>query len=155
MPPRDYTTEAAKLARAIDIAIESFRKYPPKDMNESHVLHFAQIYSEWKDSALNPAPVYRKLSSLKYIAQDIFTYFQEAAGETVEYFWTQVSQEKLDYVREDKLRKIIGRGKIKSRLEFDYVTDTLIAATQEGRISEEEATQFSVMLGDYENRKRK
>lgn len=137
------------------MAIEAFRKYPPKGMNESHVLHLVQGYLEWKDLALNPAPEYRKLTSLKYLIQDVFTYFQEAAGEAVEYFWTQVTQEELGYVREDKLRKIIGRGKIKSRLEFDYVADMLVAATQEGRISEEEATQLSRMLGDFENRKRK
>ena len=84
-----------------------------------------------------------------------FTVFQEGTGEAVELFWRQVAEEELEYVREDKLRKVIDRGRIKGRLEFDYVTDTFIAARQEGRITEAEADQLSGMLGDFENRKRK
>ena len=152
---KDYVTEATKLAKAIDIATESFRRYPPKGMNENHILHIVQLYAEWKYSALNPAPEYRKLGSLKYFIEDVFTLFQESSGEAVEYFWVQVDKAELGYVRVDKLRKIIARGRIKGRLEFEYIVDTYIAANQEGRINDAEASQLSSMLGDFENRKGK
>jgi hypothetical protein len=154
-PKRDYTTEAAKLAKAVDIAIEAFKKYPPKGMDESHVLHLVKVYSEWRYNALNPAPEYKKLSSLKYSIENVFTIFQERTGEAVEFFWRQIAKEELGYVREDKLRKVLDRGRIKGRLEFDYVTDAFIAAKQEGRVTEAEADLLSNMLGDFENRKRK
>lgn len=92
---------------------------------------------------------------MKYTIENVFTLFQEGVGEAVEFFWKQVGKEELGYVREDKLRKVIERGKIKGRLEFDYVTDTVIVAKQEGRITEAEASQLVSMLGDFESRKRK
>jgi len=80
----------------------------------------------------------------------VFTYFQEAAGDAVEYFWRQLAQENLGYVREDKLRKILAREKIRGRIEYELVIDSLVAAQQGGRITEQEAKQLNEMIGKFE-----
>lgn len=151
----DYDTEANKLAKAVDIAIDSFIKYPPQDFTKENVDHFVKTYSEWKESILNPEPKFRKIASLKYHIQDVFTYFQEASGQTVEYFWKQLDNENLGYVREDKLRKILSRGKIKGYNEYTLVVDSIVVAEQEKRITKQEAQQLAEMLGEFELRGKK
>jgi len=151
----DYDTEALKLAKAIDIAIYSFCKYPPEDFTNEHLDHFVNIYSGWKASILNPEPEFRKSTSLNYHIRNVLTIFQEGSGEAVEHFWQQLSKENLGYVREDKLRKIINRGKIRGRIEYELVVDSIIAAQQEKRITEAEVKKLSKMLGEFELRGKK
>jgi hypothetical protein len=151
---KDYATEAKRLARAIELAINSFEKYPPEGWDKSQLLHTVQVYSAWKEDALHPAPQYKKLASLQYTVEAVLTFFQEATGKVVEDFWEQVAKEGLGYERVDRLRKALNRGKIRGRLEYDQVTDTFIAAKQEGRITEEEASRLGGMIGEFEKRKR-
>jgi hypothetical protein len=110
------------------------------------------MYAEWKYSALNPAPEYRKIVSLNYRTQDALTFFQEGTGQAVDYFWKRIAAEELGYERVNRLRKVLDRGRIKGRMEYDQVTDSFIAAQQEGRITEEEAGKLAGMLGDFEER---
>lgn len=152
---QNYDTEAIKLAKAIDIAIDSFTKYPPKDFTKENLDHFVNVYSLWKESILNPEPKFRKIASLKYHLQDVFTYFQEGAGEAVEHFWKQLDKENLGYVREDKLRRVIDRGKIKGRIEYDLVVDSIVASEQVRRITLEETKLLSKMLSEFESQGRK
>ena len=147
----NYAAEALKLGKAIDIAIKSIKKYRPDDSKDEQTNYFLNAYSEWKYSVLNPAPEYRNLASLKYQVDNVFTFFQEANGEIVEYFWKQISKENLGYLRKDRLRNIINRGKIKGRVEYELVVDLLVVAEQEGRISAPEARLLSDMIGDFEN----
>lgn len=149
---KDYNAEAIKLANAIDIAVDAFSKYPPKNFTKEHIAHVVSLHHEWKNAVLNPEPKFKNITSLKYDIQNVFTFFQEGSGETVEYFWRQIKNENLDYVREDKLRKIIERGKIKGQIEFDLVTDSLIPAEQEGQITKMEALQLSNMIREFENK---
>lgn len=151
---KDYTIEAGRLAKAIDIAIESFEQYPPDEWESSHIRHIVKVYSEWKYSALNPTPEYKKITSLNYMVQDALTFFQEGTGKAVDYFWKRVAEEELGYERVDRLRKVLDRGRIRGRLEYDQVTDTFIAAKQEGRITEGEASRLGEMIGEFEKRKR-
>ena len=150
---RQYETEALRLARAIDLAIDSFKTHPPKNFDKHGIDHIINVYSEWKTTVLNPSPLYRKLASLKYMVADVFTFFQEANGETVDYFWKQIDKEGLGYMREDKLRKILNRGKIKGRIEYDLAVDLIVVAEQEGRTTQEESVKLNSMIGDFENRK--
>lgn len=152
---KDYDTEAIKLAKAVDIAIDSFIKFPPKDFTKENVDHFVNLYSKWKNSVINPEPKFRKIASLKFHIQDVFTYFQESDGEAVEHFWRQLGKENLGFTREDKLRKIIRRGKIMELIEYDLVVDSMSAAEQEKRITRQEAKLLSEMLGEFESRKQK
>ena len=64
------------------------------------------------------------------------------------------SKENLGYVREDKLRKILDRGKIKGRIEYELVIDSIVVAEQEERITKQEATQLSEMIGEFETRRK-
>jgi hypothetical protein len=151
----NYDIEAIKLSKAIDIAIDSYSKFPPKDFTQANIDHVVNLHHEWKNSVLNPEPQFRKIGSLKYQIENIFTFFQEGTGEAVEYFWRQLANEDLGYVRVDKLRKIIDRGKIKGRIEYEFVVDQIVAAEQCARITREESLKLSNMLGDFETGKKK
>jgi hypothetical protein len=151
----NYDIDAIKLSKAIDIAIDSYSKFPPKDFTQANIDHVVNLHNEWKNSVLNPEPQFRKIASLKYQIENVFTFFQEGTGETVEYFWRQLSNEDLGYVRVDKLRKIIDRGKIKGRIEYEYVLDQIVVAEQCARITRDESLKLSKMLGDFETSKKK
>lgn len=148
----NYNSEALRLAKAIDLAIDAFQKYSPQNWNTHQVAHFIQVYSEWKNLALNPAPQFKKAASLNQINRDVFTYFQEGSGDATDHFWSQISKENLGYIREDKLCKILRKSQLKGRAEYNYVTDILVAAEQENRISEQEVNKLKEMIGEFENR---
>lgn len=150
---RTYETESQKLANAIDIAVEAFTNVCPENFTLENQNHMIKTYQGWKESCLNPEPKFRNLSSLKYEIDAVFTYFQEGAGPTVEYFWNRIKGENLDYKRENKLKKVLDRGKIKGRVEFNFVIDMFVVAQQNGMISQEEAEQLNVMLEKFEQRK--
>ena len=147
---KDYDAEANKIARAIDIAIESIVTYPPLGFKETHIKHFLEVYRGWKVLALNPQPEFRKISSLKYLINNVMTFFQESSGDAVELFWKNIESEKLEIVREDKLRKILDRGKIRGRIEYEIAVDSIVAAEQIGRITREQASKLSELIGNYE-----
>lgn len=155
MNKRSYEEEAIKLSKAIDIAIEAFEKFPREIWSEQVLAHIISCYREWKENALNPEPKFRKIVSLNYIINDVFTIFQESNGNDVEYFWKQIREQNLNYIREDKLGKIIKRGKLKNRIEYEYAIDLIVAAKQEKLITESEAKKLAEMIGEFELRKRK
>ncbi len=151
----NYDIEAIKLSKAIDIAIDAYSKFPPKDFTQANIDHIVNLHHEWKDSVLNPEPQFKKNASLKYQIENVFTFFQEGTGEAVEYFWRQLSKENLGYVRVDRLRKIIDRGKIIGRIEYEFATDQIVVAEQCGRIIKEESIKLSNMINAYESSKKK
>lgn len=124
-------------------------------MNEETLLHIQNCYLEWKDNALYPEPKYKKIASLKYVIERIFTIFNEGSGDFVEYFWKEINKQNLGYVREDKLWKVLKRSKINNRIEYEYIIDTIGPAEQENRITNEEAKLLSEMIGIFENKKMK
>lgn len=147
---KTYEAEAIKLAKAIDFALEAFRVESPSAWDLSQVEHVILCYKEWKDSCLNPAAQFKKLSSLQYLENDVFTYFNESTGPTVEYFWNKIKEDKLDFQRENKLDKIIRRGKIRGRIEYDYVKDLIGVAGSSGLISNSEIIKLNLMIGEFE-----
>ncbi|WP_107038934.1 hypothetical protein [Brumimicrobium mesophilum] len=147
---RTYEEEANKLAKAIDIAIEAFQNECPSNFTPQHQDHLINTYIGWKESCLNPENKFRKLAALKYIINDLFTYFQEGSGPTVEFFWRKINEMGLDYQRENRLKKILERGKIKGRTEFEYVVDMFVVAQQNGMITTSEAQRLSDMLEKFE-----
>jgi hypothetical protein len=150
-----YTEQANNLAAAIDIAIKSFQTIPPNGFEEKDVRHIINVYEEWKNNALNPAPQFKKIQSLKYLINNAFTVFQESSGKTVDLFWQQIKENNLPYKRENKLIKILKRKRIKDEQEYDFVTDVVTPYQQEGLISEEEASLLHKFIGDFEQRKTK
>jgi len=149
MTKRSYEEEAIRLSKVIDIAIESFEKFELENKD-----WFTKVYLEYKESILSPEPQFRNMTSLKYSISDIFTMFQECTGEEIEYFWKQIEKQNLGYIREDKLAKIMKRGKINSRIEFEYATDVIVVAEQEKRITKDEVKKLAKMIGKFELRKR-
>lgn len=151
---KDYDFEANRIARAIDIAIESIITHPPPGFKESDIKQFVDVYLDSKTRALNPEPKFRKIASLKYLINDVLIFFQESSGEAVELFWKNIQSESLGIAREDKLRKILDRGKIKGRIEYETAVDSIVAAQQIGRITGEEAAKLSELIGNYELRRK-
>lgn len=149
---RNYQDESEKLSKAMDIAIESFKKFNPWNLSDSQLNTIIKGFEERKFLALHPKPQFKKLASLKYLIEETLTPFQEGTGEAVEYFWRKVAEAKLDYKRENKLAKILERGKIKGRIEYECVIDRIVVAQQENLITNEEAVRLNQMIADYEAR---
>ncbi|MBF4466833.1 hypothetical protein [Flavobacterium sp. LC2016-12] len=150
-----YKEASENLAKAIDVAVETLKKKPPKDFDEAQTLHFANCYLKWKEDALNPEPQFRNLSSLKYVVEDVFTYFQEGHGECVEEFWKEIKAQNLPYKRENKMIKIIRRKKIKDIHEYDFVIDVIVPYEQEGFINHDEVILLNDLTAQFETGKRK
>lgn len=147
---KDYQTEAEKLAKAIDIAIESYTSVPPEEWDTVVLKMMTKTHREWKENALNPDPPFRNLKSLQFLVDSVFTFFNEGNGPTVELFWKKLKEVELDYPREDRLGKVLKRDKIKSRSEYNLVTDMMVGAHQTGRISEKEFKRLSEMIDEFE-----
>lgn len=149
---KTYQEEVEKLLKAIDISIDAYRKYPPKNWTQDIVNMVTENLEKDRKQILNADKKFRTLASLKYDIESVFTYFQEGTGEAVEYFWHRIRETELDYVRENKLEKILKRGKIKGNIEYDFVTDMIVAAEQTGMINQDEREKLNIMIGDYERK---
>lgn len=147
---KTYESESQKLAKTIDIAVDVFTHVCPKNFTKENQDHFIKTYLGWKESCLNPESKYQNLSSLKYDIDNVFTYFQESSGPTVEYFWNRLAEEGLVYTRENKIKKILDRGKIRGRVEFAYVVDMFVVAQQNGMITKDEVLRLRDILKNYE-----
>lgn len=154
MEKKSYQNEVEKLFKAIDLSIEAYKKYPPKDWTPDIVTMVTTNLEDDKNRILNAEKKFRTLRSLKYDIDAVFTFFQEGAGETVEYFWKRIKEEGLDYERVNKLEKILNRGKIKGRIEYDYVIDIILVAFQNQLITVEELEKLNQMIGEYESRRK-
>lgn len=152
MPKRTYENEATLLSSAINIAIDAFANHPPAGWTPAQVKHSVDVYSEFNTDALNPQPQYRKLQSLKYIQEAAFTYFQEGAGAAVNYFWQQINAQALPYKRQNRMAKILKKQKITKQIEYDFVTDAMVAYLQDEMITQAEVIQLNSYLHAYEDR---
>lgn len=141
--------------KAIDISIESYKKYPPKDWTPEIVKMVTTNLEKDKIGRLSAEKSFMNLASLKYDVEAVFTYFQEGTGDIVEYFWKRIDEEGLDYQRENKLEKILTRGKIRGRIEYDYVTDMIVVAEQVGLTTKEDTKKLNQMLAEYESKGKK
>jgi hypothetical protein len=152
---RSYQEEVDKLCKAIDLSIEAYTEYPPTGWTAEILKMVTSNLKDHQKRRLVADKRFKTMASLKYDIEAVFTYFQEAAGETVEYFWKRIKEEGLDYTRENKLEKILNRGKIRGRIEFGYVTDMIVVAEQNGLTTIDETQKLSQMLGEYEAKKKK
>jgi hypothetical protein len=148
----NYDIQAAYLANAIDIAINAFNSHPTDDWNKAHIDHFIKVYSEWQYDALNPKSEYKKIQSLKYLINDVFTYFQEGEGNTVSYFWEEIKKSQLPYKRVNKMDKILKANKIKNQIEYDYIIDVIVPYQQEGLLDEQQVIFLNKLIGEFEMR---
>ena len=86
----EYQIEANKLVLAIDIAIEAYKKYPPKELSKEHLDLIISFFEESKEQALNPEPQFKKIASLDFLITDFLREFQENSGDLVDYFWNEI-----------------------------------------------------------------
>jgi hypothetical protein len=146
---RTYKVESEKLIKAIDISIGVFKEFPPEGFNEKSLGLMIDSSITTKNQILNAEPKFQNLTSLKYSEQDLFTYFQESSGITVEEFWKRISDADLPYERINKLEKILKRNKIKDDHEYNYIIDTMVPQLQEGGITNEQFAILDSLLDKY------
>ncbi|MFH7018680.1 hypothetical protein [Flavobacterium sp. FlaQc-47] len=150
-----YQVESTNLSKAIDIAINILKKFPPKGWDEKTVLHVVTHSLEIKGNVLNPETQFRNLKSLKYSIEAVFTKFQEMHGVFVEEFWKEIKAQNLPYQRENKMLKILKRKKINNIHEYDFVIDVIVPYEQEGLINHDEVVLLNDLIAQFENRKKK
>jgi predicted HTH domain antitoxin len=153
MKDENYDVKAKNLSQAIDIAIYAFTNYPPRNFSKDNTATALKAYIDFKYSISNPEEQYKNIQSIRFVENDVFTYFQEATGETVNRFWQILKERGLPYHRENKLKKIIKRGKIANHMEYDFILDVLVSYKQEGVVSYDEAIKIEDMLANYERKK--
>jgi hypothetical protein len=64
------------VARASEIAKESFLKYPPAGFDETQLKHMVDVHTEWKENALTQLPEYKNMASLNYITNGVLTFLK-------------------------------------------------------------------------------
>lgn len=163
MASKKYIEARDNLIKAIDLANEALLKYPNgKEKQEFVYDGISYTVLEWtikwlnevKKRRLNEEKKYETLQSLKYSIEDVFTYFQEAAGPDVDEFWRLIKESNLPYERENKLEKIMTRGRIRNDIEYDYVIDTIVPFQQEGILSNEDVKKLNEMIEKFERKRR-
>ena len=147
-----YKQEATNLAKSIDIAINSLKKYPPRGFDETHINQMTKTYLDFKFKVLNPQAEFKNKSSLKFLEQSIFIFFQESSGKAVNFFWKEIKKQNLTYKRENQLKKIISRNKIKNHAEYEYISDTLFPFKEEGMIEDKEVVILKKLMVDFEKK---
>jgi hypothetical protein len=97
----------------------------------------------------------RTLAALKSIEEALFTQWNEGPLSETSAFWREVAAGGLPFVRRDLLGEIVAKGRITNREHYDYATDAVGLAGEEGGPSEEQAVKLKQMIGAYEKRGRK
>lgn len=147
-----YEEQTVHLTAAIDIAINSFQMFPPPNWDKNSIQRAINTYISLKNSLKDPEPRYKNMKSLSYLENDVFTYFQEGSGKTVDFFWAQIKSSGLQYRRENKLARVIKRGKIRNRLEYDFIIDVLVPYQQEGIIGPDETSLLNNFIAVFEEK---
>ncbi|WP_395052353.1 hypothetical protein [Flavobacterium sp.] len=150
MDSKKYIDVSQNLIKAAEIAIESLKRFPPKEWDNVSFNHTLNCCFERLFLIKNPEPKYRNLRSLKYLEKEVFTRFQEGAGENIEEFWRRIKEEGLPNKRTNKLKKILKLKKINNDFEYDFVIDVIVSYRQEGLITEEEVILLNKYLGVFE-----
>lgn len=150
-----YEIDAIKLARTIDIAIEAIKKYPPEEFEDKDIEYFVNGYLQFKTEIEIKNPKQQKKSHLKQSTEEVLTYFQEASGEAVDFFWNKINNENLPYKRENKLAKILKRDRIKNIREYDFIIDVMTSYVQSGMLSHEEIVKLNTLISNFEKLQKK
>jgi hypothetical protein len=149
---RTYEQEREKLLKAINIALDAFKKCNA-GLSQEQIEILIKGYSDWRAMAEHHEPQFRRVVSMDYLKDDVLTYFQEASGEAVEYFWKEIKAAGIDYQREEnRIQRILEEGRFRSRTDYEYIKDMLVVAQQENKISSEQALELGQLLHRYENR---
>jgi hypothetical protein len=146
----EYNTQAKEVAEIIDIAINSLKKNPPEDFSTAHIEHFINTYLDFKNQAINPEPRFKNIQSLTQLKNESLIYFQEGSGKAVDEFWKTITEKNIPLTRKaNHLNKMLKRGKIKNKVEYDWLIDTYNSHT----LSQDEVGKINDMIAKFENGK--
>ena len=148
-----YQERAERLAKAIDIAEKVI--VDSGSLDEKTKTHFINWGQETKQMALHPEPQFKKVASLKYLEHNFFIYWNEADGEDIEKFWTEIYTYGIGFERKDTLQAVLKRKKIKDIHEYDSIIDSIVAAEQTGRIDKNQVKELNQLIGEFEQRQSK
>lgn len=150
MPTKRLTYEerAELFAQAADIVqrvVANSTQFP-----DSTKTAIEQGAAELKRMALEPQPQFRRIASLRYLEEALLTVWNETTGPDTDLVWAEMRKLELPYERKDVLAVVLKRKRIKDEHEFDYVTDNIVIAEQEGRITKEQAVELDAMLMKFQ-----
>jgi len=130
-----------------EIAIEAFQKFKPNDLNHEQLNLIIKAYNRFIDEANK----YNSIRDLESLKKEALTYFLEspAGTDNVEYFWNHERIVQLAIPRVNPLERILKKKKITKHEDYVYITDILVAAWQEGHITEEQFFRLGKMADDY------
>jgi hypothetical protein len=159
-PPRgEYLRRANLFADAVEISNAVL-----KDVDVPEAEPLVEGANELRDKAfgvfteeeLAVAPDLPRLTlrGLRYLEEALLTYWNEASGPHVERFWRLIADRGLPYERTDHIAAVLARGNIRTRIEYEAVTDGLVVYQQLGRLTAAEAGLLSDAIGKYERRSR-
>jgi hypothetical protein len=94
------------------------------------------------------------LRELGYLEDSFLTYWNEGPDSETHAFWEQVRVQGLPYQRVGHLGKILARGRIASRTEYEFAVDSVVIAEQDGRLTPADATLLAQLIEAYETRRR-
>ncbi|MFN5772741.1 hypothetical protein, partial [Flavobacterium sp.] len=80
------------------------------------------------------------------------TYFQEGSGVTVNQFWKKIESNNLPFKRENKLKKILSRNKIKNENEYQFIIDVFQPYVESGLLNQLEIDSLNEMIRRYEEK---
>jgi hypothetical protein len=155
-PSATYLVRARAFAEAVDIGISIYDACPPSDEDGLSNLPsstYARQSLDLARQALHPEPPFANLKSLAYLQDAFFTFWNESRGAHVARFWHTLAERGLPFAREDVIGRVLQRGRIRTVLEYEHVTDTMGASTQ-GKLSTTDQQRLSDMLDAYEKKAR-
>lgn len=152
MISKNYKEKSISLSKAIDIALDSYQNYPPKNFNVSHIATISDSLLESKKRALSPKPQFANLKSLKFIIDEVFTYFQDNFNDTTVYFWKQIAMQNLPFERRDKLASILKSKRIKNKSDYNYIIDIMGFCIQKQILTKEEIDLLNQLITDFEDK---
>jgi hypothetical protein len=146
-----YEKQAGKLSKAIEIAEQIIKE--SSDFNADWATQMLAFGAQVKRMALHPEPKFRRLTSLKYLESDFFTFWNESRGTDIDKFWDKVLKSDLGYVRKDAIQNALKRKKIKTMQELDFIVDNLVVYEQTGRLNREQVIELNKYIGEFEKKK--
>lgn len=145
-----FRRAVAQFLAVTEIALREFATWDPERQHRCGNLTL--LYEFMFESIVSGAVT--RMASLKSLERDFFTSWNELPGDEVRGFWAAVSAAGLPYSRTDRLGKILRRGRITSRADYDVAKDVRLRPVREGDggLSEEDARRLSAMIGAFEDR---
>lgn len=150
-PKEDFLARADAVLTAREIALAVVSKQYARGSLENVAHRAAALFDV---ESIRRGHV-RTLGALKYLEEALFTEWNEGPlSETAE-FWREVSSAGLPFARRDLLGEIVAKGRITNREHYDFATDAVGLAGEEGGPTEAQAAKLKQMIGAYEKRGRR